>query len=152
MPVWGAASLKQRATCDERLQRVLDKVLEKRDCIWLEGKRSEEQQRINVAKGVSKTMNSKHVYPLDAPSLAADVAPYPLRWPKMPSPTLPLLQLIPALVVWAKDMGRFYYFAGYVLGIAEGMGIRLRYGGDWDGDNDVHEQSFDDLPHFELLE
>jgi len=146
VPSWGAASLVQRASCDERLQRLFDRVIQRRDCVWLEGKRSEEQQAINVAKGVSKTMDSKHVYPLGAPSLAADVAPYPLRWPQRPANATPQ-----ELLRWAKDLGRFYYFAGYVLGIAEEMGIGIRYGGDWDGDNDIHEQHFDDLPHFELI-
>lgn len=152
MPSWGSASLKQLATCDERLQRLFNRVIQKRDCTILEGKRSEAQQVINVAKGVSKTMNSKHVYPADRPSLAADVAPYPLKWPKRPNLDLPPEQLAPALLVWAKDMARYYYFAGYVIGVGEEMGITLRYGGDWDGDNDIHEQHFDDLPHFEIDE
>ena len=151
MPQWGAGSLKQRATCDERLQRVFDRVIQKRDCTWLEGKRSEAQQIINVAKGVSKTMNSTHVYPLNVPSRGADVAPYPLKWPKRPDLNLPPEQLVVELAKWQKDVARYYYFAGYVLAIAEELGTPLRFGGDWDGDNDIHEQSFDDLVHYELL-
>jgi len=30
------------------------------------------------------------------------------------------------------------------------MGIRLRWGGDWDGDTELDDNKFDDLPHFEL--
>jgi len=95
----------------------------------LEGKRSEAQQKINVAKGVSKTLNSKHVYPLSELSQAADVAPYPVDW---------------------KDTIRFYAFAGFVLGVASQLGVKLRWGGDWDSDRNVAEETFRDLPHFEL--
>ena len=33
---------------------------------------------------------------------------------------------------------------------ALGMGIKLRWGGDWDGDWQTRDNTFDDLPHFEL--
>ena len=72
--------------------------------------------------------NSKHN---KLPSKAVDVAPYPIDW---------------------NDPDRFYHFAGYVRGIAEGMGIKIRWGGDWNGNFDLKDQNFYDLPHFELLD
>ena len=63
------------------------------------------------------------------PSMAVDVCPYPIDW---------------------NDRERFSYFAGYVRGVAAGMGIDIRWGGDWDSDGEVKDNSFDDLPHFEL--
>jgi peptidoglycan L-alanyl-D-glutamate endopeptidase CwlK len=36
-----------------------------------------------------------------------------------------------------------------VLGIAQSMGINLRWGGDWDKDWEVQDNKFDDFPHFE---
>lgn len=130
MPAFGASSEKQLATCHPDLQKVLREVVKHWDCVVLEGKRSEAQQRINVANGASKTMESKHVYPLDGPSLALDVAPFPVKW---------------------KDYNRFYAFAGFVIGIATSMGIKLRWGGDWDSDRVFDDQTFNDLPHFELV-
>ncbi len=65
------------------------------------------------------------------PSLAADVAPWPLDW---------------------KDKERFYHFAGRVSGIAQMLGIAIRWGGDWNGNNDLKDQTFYDLPHFELAQ
>ena len=65
------------------------------------------------------------------PSLAVDVAPWPIDW---------------------NDSHRFYHFAGFVLGIAAALNIRLRWGGDWDSDFDLRDQTFFDLPHFELEE
>ena len=64
------------------------------------------------------------------PSLAIDAAPSPIDW---------------------NDRERFFYFAGVVKGVAEEMGIKIRWGGDWDGDNDFDDQTFDDLVHFELV-
>jgi peptidoglycan L-alanyl-D-glutamate endopeptidase CwlK len=101
------------------------------DCQVLEGKRSEEQQKINVATHVSQTLASKHVYPLGAPSLAVDVVPYPLNW---------------------NDLIRFYTFGGFVLGTARKLGIHIRWGGDWDSDHVLDDQTFMDLPHYELVQ
>ena len=63
------------------------------------------------------------------PSLAVDVAPYPIDW---------------------LDRDRFVFFAGFVLGMATQMGITLRLGIDWNGDHHFNERFFDG-PHFELV-
>jgi peptidoglycan L-alanyl-D-glutamate endopeptidase CwlK len=42
------------------------------------------------------------------------------------------------------------YFAGFVKGVASQMGIPIRWGGDWNSDNNLKDNKFDDLPHFEL--
>lgn len=130
MPKFGTASKKQLATADKDLQRLFNKVIEHWDCIVLEGKRSEERQKKLYADGLSKTLNSKHVYPLGKPSLAVDVAPYPIKW---------------------NDKERFYAFAGFVIGIAVSMGLKTRWGGDWDSDREFHDQNFMDLLHFEIV-
>ena len=65
------------------------------------------------------------------PSKAIDVAPYPIDW---------------------DDRERMTYFAGYVKGIAMMLGIPIRWGGDWNSNNDLKDNNFDDLPHFELRE
>lgn len=139
MPNFSAASLAQRATLHPDLQRLADRVVLGWDCTILEGKRSVAQQLKNIENGVSKTMASKHVYPEDGPSLAMDLAPYPLKWPDKKS------------VNYIKELAMWYAFGGYVMGIAEGLGIRIRWGGDWDGDWVLIDQTFDDLPHFELV-
>ena len=64
------------------------------------------------------------------PSLAIDSAPYPIDW---------------------SNIKRFYHYAGYVLGIAYSLNIKIRWGGDWDRDNDLDDQSFNDLIHFEII-
>jgi hypothetical protein len=70
---------------------------------------------------------------------AIDVAPYPVIWPD------------PESKDYIKQVARFYHFAGYALAVAKCMGIPLAWGGDWDRDFDILDQSFDDLVHFYLV-
>ena len=51
---------------------------------------------------------------------------------------------------YTKDLNQFYYFAGIVIATARDLDIVLRWGGDWDRDHDLSDQSFDDLVHFEV--
>ena len=124
MPSFSKQSLARLNSTDERLVRVFTEVVKHFDCTILEGKRTVDRQKMLVQQGKSKTMNSKHLL-----GKAVDVAPYPIDW---------------------NDRERFTYFAGYVMGIAAKMGIKLRWGGDWDRDTQVKDNSFDDLPHFEI--
>jgi len=45
-----------------------------------------------------------------------------------------------------------YYYMIYqaVMFAAKKFGVTIRWGGDWDGDLDLKDQSFNDLCHFEL--
>ena len=124
MPSFSKQSLARLNSTDERLVRVFTEVVKYFDCTILEGKRTVDRQKMLVQQGKSKTMNSKHLK-----GKAVDVAPYPIDW---------------------NDRERFTYFAGYVMGIAAKMGIKLRWGGDWDRDTQVKDNNFDDLPHFEI--
>jgi len=132
MPKYGKISKARLATCDPRLQKVFNEVIKHWDCSILEGTRSEKRQNelYNAVPRKSKVKwpNSKHN---SSPSKAADVAPFPLDW---------------------EDTERFYAFSGFVIGIATSMGITLRWGGDWDSDRDFKDQTFNDLPHFELVD
>ena len=124
MPSFSKQSLARLNTTDERLVKVFTEVVKHFDCTILEGKRTVDRQKMLVEQGKSKTMNSKHLV-----GKAVDVAPYPIDW---------------------NDRERFTYFAGYVMGIAAKMGIKLRWGGDWDRDTQLKDNNFDDLPHFEI--
>ena len=45
------------------------------------------------------------------------------------------------------------YLAGLAMGEAKRMGVRVRWGGDWDEDGEaITDQSFNDLLHFEIIE
>jgi len=53
---------------------------------------------------------------------------------------------------WDNE-NEFIYLAGYMMMAAESMGIRIKWGGDWDGDRDLHDinKPFD-LGHFERIQ
>ena len=124
MAVFGKRSKAKMKGVDARLQNVFQEVVKEFDCSVIEGIRSQERQNELVAQGKSKTKFGKHVQ-----GKALDVAPYPIDW---------------------TDRDRFHYFGGYVKGIAEIMGVKVRWGGDWDGDFETKDNKFDDLVHFEL--
>ena len=128
MPHFSQRSLDRLSTCDKRLQLVFNKVIQHFDCTIIQGYRPREEQEQAFRDGKTKVHwpNSKHN---KQPSLAVDVAPYPIDW---------------------NDRERFHLFAGFVLGTASSMGITLRWGGDWDQDTEVKDNSFDDLVHFQL--
>jgi hypothetical protein len=130
MPAFGKKSTEKLATCDQRLQDVLNEVVKHFDCSILCGHRGKEEQNEAYHSGRSKLKfpKSKHN---GTPSKAVDVAPYPIDW---------------------NDINRFHYFAGFVVGIAASKGITLRYGGDWDRDTQLKDNNFNDLPHFEIVE
>jgi len=129
MPYFSAASLQKLDTCHEDLQELMKTVILHYDCTILEGHRSEADQDQLFEQGLSKVEwpDSKHN---KIPSRAVDVAPYPIDW---------------------DDTKRFYHFAGFVKGIAAAMNIKLRWGGDWDGDKQFKDQTFNDLVHFEVI-
>ena len=130
MPKFSRKSLSKLETCDKRLQDLFLRVVKKFDCTILEGHRSKDRQNKLFDEGKSKLKYPKGKHN-SLPSKAVDVAPYPIDW---------------------NDRERFTYFAGYVLGIAYQMGLKIRWGGDWDMDTQVKDNNFDDLPHFEIKE
>ena len=125
MPVLSKTSLGRLEGVDYRLQDLCHKLISYWDFSVVYGLRTESEQAKLVAQGLSKTMNSKHLT-----GKAVDLAPYPIDW---------------------NDTKRFYYFAGLVMGVASEMGIKLRWGGNWDMDYDLNDNNFMDLVHFELI-
>lgn len=121
-------SLKKLETCDERLQRVFKEVVKHWDCTIVCGFRGQEEQDEAFRAGLSKKKWPQGEHN-KTPSKAVDVVPYPVNW---------------------KDANQMRVFAGFVMGIAAGMGLKVRWGGDWDSDHDLNDQTFNDLPHYEI--
>lgn len=141
MPSWSKRSREKLETCDPLLQVLFNKVIKEFDCTVLCGRRGKDEQDEKQRQGLSKVgwPDSNHNCPApddpqkedpDGKSKAVDVAPYPINW---------------------EDRERFCFFAGYVKGVAQEMGIPIRWGGDWDGDTILSDNRFDDLPHYELV-
>lgn len=138
---FGDRSRKNLQSVHPDLQRVLNRALSfcVMDFSIIEGHRSiERQQELFNAVPPKTTIDGinkrgKHNF---MPSLAADILPYPAT--------------VNGVGVW-DDRHRFCVLAGLMYSAASIENVKIRWGGDWDGDGNNADSSFDDLPHFELL-
>lgn len=114
--------------CHPHLQDLFNEVIKHYDCTVICGYRGQPEQEEAFRSGKSKLRypSSKHN---QMPSLAVDVVPYPIDW---------------------TDSARFFHFAGFVLAIATLRGISIRWGGDFNSNNIFKDESFVDMPHWEL--
>ena len=124
MPRFGKRSKQRLKGVDTKLFNVLNELVKIMDVTIIEGLRSQERQDELVAKGASKTKYSKHIQ-----GKAVDLAPYPIDW---------------------EDRERFHYMGGMVRGIGQQLNVNIRWGGDWDSDGEIKDNSFDDLVHVEI--
>ncbi len=143
MPAFGRRSQHQLRTCIPELQAVFERVVLTYDCSILTGHRGETAQNGAFDDGLSKVRwpDGEHN---EYPSKAVDAAPYPIAWG---GPLIVQGELSKANL---NAILRFHHFAGFVQAIAESMGTPLRWGGDWDSDRDLADQTFNDLIHFEV--
>jgi peptidoglycan LD-endopeptidase CwlK len=149
MPTLGAKSRAALDTCDHRIVMVAERAIKIIDYSVTQGYRSVEEQQEFFSRGRKQLPSgewvvvdqSKVITKIDgikikgmhnhSPSLAIDVVPFPIDW---------------------ANRARFTLLAGIFLGIAHEKGVKLRWGGAWKGDFTLPKQTFDDLPHFELVE
>ena len=138
MNKWSKRSLRNLKTCHEDLQLLANTVLRMHDCTVICGHRNEQEQNEAYYKGASKVKfpNSNHNFII---SRAIDLAPYKKG-------------------ASLYDRENVLYFAGIVITAAQYLydldhiTHKIRWGGDWDGDNNFKEHKFFDGVHFELIE
>jgi len=130
MPAFSESSEDKLETCDPRLQEILRTVIQFYDFTIICGTRNEADQNKAYSSGNSKVQypDSKHN---SSPSLAVDVAPFPIDWNELP---------------------RFYALAGRIQQVADMLDIPIRFGGDWNDNDITKDNRFNDLCHFELVE
>lgn len=133
MASFGKTSSERLSSCDKRLQDICSEAIKIMDFSIICGHRGKIEQDAAFKSGNSKVQypDSKHNL---APSNAVDIAPYrdgKAQW---------------------EDVLAFHILAGIIIAIAFSKGIKLRWGGDWDADFNVHDQSFNDLAHFEIID
>lgn len=109
---------------DPRLVHVCEMALQVMDFAVDDGVRTIEEQRVNIVRGKSWTMNSKH---LDG--MAVDLHPVPLNW---------------------EDVEIFCVLAGVMKAAAHTQGIKLRWGGDWNSNYSTKDEGERDYGHFEI--
>ena len=98
----GQAELK---TVEPALQELANDVSNYFNCTILDGVRTIDQQRKNVASGLSETMNSKHLPDKNGYSRALDIAIYPQNWNDKTDPKMSQ---------WEVDQ---VYFMGFMMGL-----------------------------------
>ena len=130
MPIFSQRSKENLNQCHADLQILFNDVIQHFDCSVICGYRGIEEQEEAFRTGKSKARfgESKHNH---YPSMAVDVVPYPIDW---------------------EDKERFALLAGFVQGRAVALGINIRWGGDWDRDKKTADETFLDMPHFELMD
>lgn len=97
------------------------------DFIVIEGIRTAERQKQLVAQGASQTSNSRHLT-----GHAVDCAP-----------------LVAGQIPW-NDSFKFKAVADAMFQAAKELGVRIRWGGDWNENGRSDDEKFYDGPHFEL--
>ena len=136
-------------TCRADLIRLFNIVIKRYDCTVLCGRRDKAKQEKAYTDKKSKVRypNSTHNR---FPSRGIDVSPYPIpkNWGRISWKLIPKKHR-EKIKKEIKELCEFYNFNGYVKATADQLGIKIRQGHDWDGDNEFNDQSFDDLVHTE---
>lgn len=123
---FGKRSRERLKGIDTRLINVLNELIKMMDVTIIEGVRTKERQAELLKQGATKVKYSKHME-----GKAVDLSPYPIDW---------------------ENRDGFYYMGGMIRGIAKQLGLKVRFGGDWDSDGDTKDNNFDDLVHIEILD
>ncbi len=137
----GAQSLARLKGVHPQLVRVVQRAIEISavDFLVLEGVRTPQRQRELYAQGRTKpgdvvtwTLTSNHFVKSDGFGHAVDLAPWPIDWE---GPT---------------RFPKFDAISRAMFAAAEELGVKIRWGADWDGDGKPRERGETDSPHFEL--
>lgn len=138
MPSFSNLSAQRLATCDPRLQHLLNEAIKYVDFVVLEGHRNEaaQEEAFRTGKSQKHWPNGNHN---SLPSKAVDIAPF-----------------LPDVKIDWEDLVAFGRLMGFIQCLAVQQGIKLRFGLDWDGDfrtvtRDPNEH-FMDAPHVEVLD
>lgn len=149
MPEFSKRSREILDTCDPLLIRLAEVAISRVDFSVISGHRGQEEQTKLLMEGRSHLgfPHSKHN---KTPSMAFDVAPWPMDWALLDKYYKDEATKEERRKA-REEIKRFVLLGGYLIGVSGIMGIKLRWGGDWNGNFDMTDQRFHDLPHFELL-
>lgn len=136
---FGPNSLAKMAGIDARLEAIAKRALQLSSCdlTIVEGLRTKERQAYLYSKGrtipgpiVTWTLNSKHCL-----GKAIDIAPLNGR----------------GIIPW-NDKEAFKEMASCVFAAADQLGVKIRWGSDWNMNGVAYEKGEYDGPHFELVD
>jgi peptidoglycan L-alanyl-D-glutamate endopeptidase CwlK len=136
--VLGSQSRARLKGVHPQLVRVVERAIElsRVDFMVLEGVRTPERQKQLYAQGrtrpgpkVTWTLTSNHFVKADGFGHAVDLVPWPVDW---------------------SDLKKFDAIAHAMFAAADEIGIKIRWGANWDRDGKPRARGESDSPHFEL--
>ena len=156
MPSFGRKSNQKLDTTHPVIQALCRRVVAHFDITILCGHRPEAEQNAAFASGASTKRFGESRHNL-TPSMAVDPAPWPIPegWGDLKGKTPAARDLDWKERIKFYQMIEVFKFAWSQMCLETpelAERYRLRFGADWDGDNDFRDQTFDDLPHIELWE
>ena len=157
---FGPNSLKQYNTLHNELQLILDHAIIESDVDFslVEGYRSPETQFEFYKKGRTQTANGDWIV-TDPKQVITNVDGYKIIGTHSYSPSIAvdIAIYVPGKPELTYDKVHLAYVAGVIMTIAnrlfeEGkIKNKLRWGGNWDRDGDLKDNTLYDEPHFELI-
>lgn len=141
------------STCSPSIQEVMYQLINIMDVSALSGYRGEDEQNALVAAKASK-LKYPGSYHNRLPSEAIDVVPYHKKYKRLNGSHSQIKKImIHEDMTESQANGfvreQFTLMAGMILAIAYSNGTPMVWGGDWDNDNDLSDNKFDDLAHFQ---
>ena len=151
MYAFGKRSRDNLDTCHKDIIAICEELIKFYDFSVIEGLRTQERQQQLFREGKTKidgvTKKGRHqgeVHNGKLVSMAVDIIPYKKGTNPFDNNE--------------KERARFYFMMGAVAAIAERLfdegkiTHKVRFGLDWAGTHVYTDNSFDDLPHFELVQ
>lgn len=151
MPQFSKHSLDQLATCTAALQILCNQAIRYVDFRVQEGHRNKEAQEDAFARGATQLRwpNGNHNA---FPSKAVDLWPFVdgkfIGFPNDPKMTPS--QKAACIRYWMYFCGQIRMLADVLFAQGKLPGT-IRWGGDWDSDDNLTDQSFNDWPHWEVV-
>ena len=135
--LFDAASAKRLSKAHPLIQKLMNEARKHLPFKVLDSQRGYAAQEIAYKRGHSKAHfgQSAHNW---TPSVAVDIVPDPLDWNDLKS-----FKALQSLIGWYDDK------KGAGRGLAKQMEIPIRWGGDWNM-NEEHDEKLVDMPHYEL--
>ena len=150
MPNYRESSKRKLAACHPYLQLIFNQIIDEFDNTIICGYRTldAQEQVFNEGKSQIEWPDSKHNQCYDDIVKEYEFDNFPEIPYSLAVDSVPYDKNIKG-IDW-NDINRINMFAGRVLQKASDLGIKLKWGGDWDQDTETKDNKFNDLVHFEL--
>lgn len=145
----GSTSLKRLSTCHEDIQAVIELAITRSpvDFGIAQGSRTIQEQQQYFDEGKSKINPKSYMTKEKLFAHAKHLVDNEIR---TKADAVDIYAFVNGKASWQSSS--LILIAGVILSCAHELGVKLRWGGNWDQDGEiVTDQTFQDFPHFERL-